>query len=259
MKRISLFLSALLMTSLTFASLKTEKIAYKQGKANLEGFLVYDDAITGKRPGVLVVHEWYGLNDYARMRAEQLASMGYVAFAIDIYGKGVLAKDAKEAGELSAIYKNNRPLMRDRMTAAYQTFLNSPVLDATRVAAIGYCFGGTCALEFARSGAKVNGVVSFHGGLDTPNGADNQNIQTKVLVLHGADDPYVPMTAVAAFEEEMKKTKADWQVVLYSGAVHAFTNMAAGNDNSKGAAYNATADARSWAAMKNFFDEIFKK
>ena len=159
--------------------------------------------------------------------------------------------------KLVAIYKGDRPLLRARAQAALTELLKQPQTDPTRVAAIGYCFGGTTVLELARSGAPLTGVVSFHGGLDTPTPQDAKNIKAKVLALHGADDPFVPPMQVSGFEKEMTEGKVDWQLVKYSGAVHAFAIPSAGNDNSKGAAYNATADRRSWQAMKDFFGEIF--
>jgi len=240
------------------AALRTEVVEYKYGDVVLEGYLAYDDAVKGKRSGVIVVHEWWGLNPYARMRTEQLAKLGYIAFAIDIYGKGVRAKDPAEAGSLSGIYRGNRPLMRSRANAGLEVLRNHPLADVNRIAAIGYCFGGTVVLEMARSGAELAGVVSFHGGLSTPNPSDAKNIKGKVLVLHGADDPAVPPDQVIAFQDELRKAGVDWQMVSYGGAVHSFTNPEAGNDPSRGAAYNEKADNRSWEAMKTFFGEIFK-
>lgn len=240
------------------AKIHTEEIEYKHGDVVLLGYLAYDDAVAGKRPGILIVHEWMGHNPYVRKRAEQLAELGYVAFALDMYGKGVMAKDAQEAAKMSSIYKNDRTLMRARATAGMEVLVKQPQVDADRVAAIGYCFGGTTALELARGGAKLSGVVSFHGDLATPTPDDAKNIKGKILACHGADDPFVPGKVVEAFREEMRKGGVDWQLIEYGGAVHSFTNPGAGNDNSKGAAYNAHADKRSWAAMKTFFNEIFK-
>jgi dienelactone hydrolase len=248
----------LLFAAVARAGLHTEAIEYKHGDTVLEGYLAYDDATTGKRPGVLVVHEWYGHNPYARKRAEQLARLGYVAFALDMYGKGVLAKNPDEAGKLAATYKNDRKLMRARARAGLDVLLKQPQVDPKRVAAIGYCFGGTTALELARDGADIAGVVSFHGGLSTPTPDDARNIKAKVLALHGADDPFVKPEEVAAFEEEMRKGGVDWELVKYGDAVHSFTNPQAGTDKSRGAAYNEKADHRSWEAMKAFFSEIFK-
>lgn len=235
----------------------TEWVQYRHGETLLEGYLAYDDAVKGPRPGVLVVHEWMGLGDYAMKRAEQLAGMGYVAFALDMYGKGVRAKTPEEAAKLSGIYKGDRPLMRARAQAGLDALRKQSLVDPARIAAIGYCFGGTTVLELARSGADVAGVVSFHGGLGTPQPADAKNIKGKVLVLHGADDPHVPPAEVAAFQDEMRKAAVDWQMIYYGGAVHSFTNPGSGTDASTGVAYNEKADKRSWEAMKVFFKELF--
>ena len=239
------------------AEIHTETIEYKQGDTVLEGYLAFDPAVAGKRPGVLVVHDWMGQGPFSKSRAEALAKLGYVAFAADIYGKGVHPANPKEAGETASKYKSDRKLMRERVQAALDVLKGQTNVDPTRIGAIGYCFGGTCVLELARSGADVAGVVTFHGGLDTPTPEDAKQIKGKVLVLHGADDPFVKPSDVAAFEDEMRKAAVDWQIVFYANAVHSFTNPAAGTDNSKGAAYNAKADARSWEAMKTFFNEIF--
>jgi len=240
------------------AAVRSEPVEYKQGDATLEGYLAYDDALSGKRPGILIVHEWWGLNDYVKGRADQLAQMGYVAFAADIYGKGVGAKTPAEAGRLSNIYVSDRKLMRTRVNAGLDMLLKNQYTDPARIAAIGYCFGGMTVLELARSGANVAGVVSFHGELNTLDPVDAKNIKGRVLVLHGADDPVVPTSQVLAFVEEMRKARVDWQLVMYGNAAHSFTNPQAGNDPSKGAAYNEKADRRSWQAMKDFFGEMFK-
>jgi dienelactone hydrolase len=240
------------------AEVKSEVVEYRHGDVVLEGYLAYDAALKGKRPGVLVVHEWQGHNPYVRKRAEQLARLGYVAFALDMYGKGMIAKDAKEAAALAGIYKGDRKLMRTRAAAGLDVLRGRPETDPKRLAAIGYCFGGTTVLELARSGADLASVVSFHGGLDTPTPEDAGNIKGKVLALHGGDDPFVPVKQVEAFQEEMRKGGVDWQFVSYGGAVHSFTNPGSGNDNSKGAAYNERADRRSWEAMKAFFAETLK-
>lgn len=247
----------LLLAADARAAVRAEIVEYRHGDAVLEGYLAWDDAVAGKRPGVLVVHEWMGLNAYAKKRAEQLAGLGYVAFALDMYGKGVRARDRAEAAALAGKYRGDRALMRARAAAGLDVLRNNPMTDPARVAAVGYCFGGTTVLELARSGAPVAGVASFHGGLDTPAPQDASKIKGKVLVLHGADDPSVPPAQVAAFEEEMRKGNVDWQLVAYGGAVHGFSNPDGGNDNSKGYAYNEKADRRSWQAMRALFAEIF--
>ena len=233
-------------------------VEYTQDKTVLQGYLAYDDSLKGKRPGVLVVHEWTGLGPYVKRRCEQLAKQGYVAFGADIYGKGVRPQTPQAAGAEAGKYKNDRALLRARVRAALEVLKNHELTDAKRMAAIGYCFGGTAVLELARSGAEIAGVVSFHGGLSSPTPGDAKNIKAKVLALHGADDPNVPPTEVTAFENEMRQGGVDWQLIAYGGAVHSFTDWDAGNDNSRGAAYNERADRRSWEAMKQFFAELFK-
>lgn len=242
----------------TPGAIHTATVEYQQGGTTLEGFVAYDDATTNTRPAVLVVHQWLGLTDYEKKRAEMLAQLGYVAFCADIYGKGIRPENTKEAGALAGKYKGDRQLLRARVNAGLETLRQQPFVDRKRVAAIGYCFGGTTVLELARSGADLNGVVSFHGGLDSPAPADGRNIKCKVLVLHGADDPFSPPQDIAAFENEMRGGGVDWQIKFFGGAVHSFTQPNAGSDNSKGAAYNERADKRSWEDMKMFFAEIFK-
>jgi dienelactone hydrolase len=242
----------------TGTATERQAVSYRQGGEELNGYLAYDRSIQGPRPAVLVVHEWWGLNDYIRRRVNQLAGLGYIAFAADIYGNGFVTKDPQEAGKYAGKFRNNREFLRNRATAGLKVLLEQPQADRQRVAAIGYCFGGTTVLELARSGAPVLGVVSFHGGLDTPNPGEAEKIKGKILALHGADDPYVPPAQVAAFQAEMRKAKVDWQMVLYGGAVHSFTNPDSGSDPSKGMAYNEKADLRSWEQMKIFFAELFR-
>ncbi len=239
------------------AKIVTQTVEYKDGDATLEGYLAYDDALAGSRPGVLVVHQWMGLTDYEQHRAVMLAQLGYVAFCADIYGKGIRPQSIKDAGAEATKYKTDRALLRQRVNAGLAALKKNSRVDTSRVAAIGYCFGGTTVLELARSGAVLNGVVSFHGGLDSPTPADGQNIKCKVLVCHGADDPFVPAKDLAAFEEELRSAKIDWQLIKYGGAVHSFTQPMA-NDNPPGAKYNERADRRSWQDMKSFFTEVLK-
>ena len=238
------------------AAVRTEPIQYQDGDTVLEGMLAYDDVASAPRPGVLVVHEWRGLEAYTKWRAEELARLGYVAFAVDMYGKGVLAKDHTEAAALSGIYRNDRGLMRGRILAALETLQKNPFVDRGRIAAIGYCFGGTTVLELARSGADVLGVASFHGALDTPTPEDAKQIKGKVLVLQGGSDPYT-RDQVPAFEREMKQAGVDYTLVIYEGAVHSFTVLEAGNDKSTGAAYDPEADKRSWEALREFLKALF--
>jgi dienelactone hydrolase len=257
MKGLLFVLAALAIPCLVAAETLTGPVNYTDKSVTLEGYVAQPKNAEGKLPGVLVVHDWMGLNDHYRNIANKLADMGYVVFAADIYGKGIRPKNAEEASGEATKYKSDRHLMRERAQMALDELKEQENVDDKKIAAIGYCFGGTVALELARSGAPLAGVVSFHGGLETPTPEDAKNIKGKVLALHGADDPFVPPPEVAAFQDEMRKGKVDWQMVIYGNAVHSFTTPYAGNDNSKGAAYNEKADHRSWQAMKGFFKEIF--
>jgi dienelactone hydrolase len=252
------FLVIIFISGLTQAAIVTKNVMYQDGKTVLNGFLAYDDNSTEKRPGVLIFHEWMGINDYIKRRAVEVARLGYVVFAADVYGANVRPANVTEAATVSMMYRNNRPLMRTRARAGLKVLQDLPLVDINRIAAMGYCFGGTCALELARSGAPLKGVVSFHGVLDTPDPTLAKNIKGKVLVLHGAADPYAPAKQVAGFRKEMTDAGIDYRIVLYPGAVHAFTNPDAGNDPTKGAAYNRSADLKSWDEMAAFFKSIFK-
>jgi dienelactone hydrolase len=241
------------------SSLAGGPLQYRDGNTVLEGYLSYDPHVAGPRPGVIVVHDWMGPSDFSRHEADELARLGYVALAADIYGQGVRPTNTKEASEQAAYYKSHRDIMRRRARAALKLLRRQPQTDPSRLGAIGFCFGGTTVLELARSGAPLAGVVSFHGGLDTPHPEDARKIRGKVLALHGADDPFVTPEQVAAFETEMRDAHVDWQLVKYGGAVHAFAVPTAGTDNSKGAAYNEKAARRSWQAMRDFFAEVFAR
>ncbi|MFN7137969.1 MAG: dienelactone hydrolase family protein [Limisphaerales bacterium] len=257
MRSLLTILLATAVLSSAQAAVQFKTVEYKEGNTTLEGLHVYDDAIQGKRPGVLVVHQWKGLGDYEKKRAEMLAKLGYNVFCADIYGKGIRPTEVKDAAAEANKYKQNTELMRARVKAGLTQLQQNELTDRQRTAAIGYCFRGTTVLELARSGADVGGVVSFHGGLSTPKPESTRNVKAKVLALHGADDPYVPPAEVSGFEKEMREAKVDWQLISYGNAVHSFTDRNAGNDNSKGAAYNEKADRRSWEAMKQFFAELF--
>jgi len=257
MKKLLLALTTLACVFRSSAVIQTKTIEYKQGDTTLEGVLVYDDAVKTKRPGILIVHQWMGITDYEKKRAESLAQLGYVAFCADIYGKGIRPNNPQEAGSLAGKYKADRALLRARVAAGLEVLKQNQFADAEKIAAIGYCFGGTTVIELARNGSYIKGAVSFHGGLDSPTPADGKNIKCKVLACHGADDPFVSAKDLAAFESEMRDNKVDWQLISYGGAVHSFTQPMAGNDNSKGAAYNERADKRSWEAMKQFLNELF--
>lgn len=236
------------------AKLVEKTVEYKEGETVLEGYLVFDDKFKGELPAVLVVHDWMGVNAYAKDRARELAKLGYVALAADIYGKETRPKDQSEAPKFAGKYRGDRPLLRKRIQSALDFVRTQKNVSKNKVAAIGYCFGGAAVLELARSGADVKAVVTFHGGLDNP-APTGKTITAKVLALHGADDPFVPVKEVEAFQKEMKDGKVDWAFTSYGNAVHSFSMPEAGNDNSKGAAYNKMAAERSWAEMKFFLSQ----
>lgn len=234
-----------------------EPLVYQEGGTRLAGHLAKPTPAAKPRPGVLVIHQWMGPTAHERSVADQLAKLGFVALVADIYGEGVRPANAQEAGVQAGKFKGDRPLFQRRIAAGLNALKSQPGVDANRIAVIGFCFGGTGALEAARGGLPVRGVVSFHGGLDSPADREARSISAKVLVCHGAEDPFVPAKEVAAFQEEMRKAKADLTFIAYSGAVHAFTQKEAGNDPTQGAAYQEAAARRSWQHMQAFFAEIF--
>ena len=246
-----------LLGNAAWAEIRNQPIEYRDGPTVLEGYLSYDDATADLRPGVLIAPEWWGLDEYPKHRAQQLARMGYVAFAIDMYGKGNVTNDPQQAGQWMTPFAKDRSLMRRRAQAGLDVLLGQKYVDSKRVGAIGYCFGGTVVLELARAGAPLGGVISFHGGLGRTADEGPDKITAKVLVCQGGDDPLAPVTALPSFMDEMKLANADYQVNVYSGAQHAFTNPAASSRHIPGIAYNAQADKRSWMAMDDFFAEIF--
>lgn len=248
-----------LIPALGSAALVEKAVTYEHDGTTLEGFHVYDDAASGKRPAILVIHQWTGLGNYEKDRSRMLAGLGYNVFAADIYGKGVRPRPP-ESGREASKYKSDRRLFRGRLAAGLAVLAGDERTAPSKIAAIGYCFGGTGVLELARSGADIAGVVSFHGGLGSGDGsaADKGAVKARVLVCHGARDPHVPESEVLAFWNEMNAAAADWQLITYPDSVHAFTQKMAGDDPSKGAAYNAAADQRSWADMLAFFKQIFK-
>ena len=237
-------------------SIKSKAVAYSAGATAMEGYVAYDEAKKEPRPGILIVHDWMGLGKFTKDKADELAKQGYVAFAVDMYGKGVRPKNREEAAKQATKLKADYKELRARIRAAYDTLAAMPEVNAKKIVVMGYCFGGTTSLELARSGAPVVGTVTFHGGLSTPAPAEQRSIKGRVLILHGADDPFVPAAEVQAFKEEMQKAGVDWKMESYKNAVHSFTNPAAGNDNSKGAAYNAEVDRRSWKAFQTFLNEV---
>jgi len=260
MKILATLSLSLLCLSSASAKLVTETVDYADDKSTpLQGYVVYDDAISGKRPGVIIVHDWRGLTDTTKKRADMIAQLGYLAFAADIYGKGVRPTTVPEYGKQATIYKSDRSLFRERERAAYQAFLKQPLLDPTKIAAIGYCFGGTGVIEMAWDGLDVKGVVSFHGGLDAQPLSDGAKNKPKVLALCGADDPFEKPADMKAFEQQLKDNNFDYAIISYGHAQHAFTDAGVDSLNLPGAKYNAAADERSWHAMRGFFQELFGK
>ncbi len=258
MRIILILLAAVVLTSPVHAKIVQETVVVDSDGTALECYLTFDDAVATPQPGVLVVHQWMGLGQNERTRAHMLAELGYVALAADVYGRNIRPQNREAAARVAGKYYQDRELYRSRLQAVLATLKDHPRVDSERVAAIGYCFGGAGVLELARSGANLAGVVSFHGNLDTPLPVQPGVLQAKILVCHGAIDPYVTPEAVDDFIAEMEAVEADYQLIMYSGAVHAFTQVGAGDDPSQGAAYNARADRRSWQAMRSFLSEIFE-
>jgi len=254
--RISL-MAALLSTAFAGFS-QSRSVEYKDGETALQGYFVPANSKLKKVPGVVIIHQWMGLTQHEKSVADKLGAMGYHALAADMYGVGHMPATTAEAGKEAGNYKSDYKAFQSRIQAAIDELVKQGA-DPAQIVVIGYCFGGTGALEAARGGLDVKGVVSFHGGLKKDTIRPNEPIGAKVLVLHGADDPYVSAGDIAQFREEMTDGKADWQMIYYANAVHAFTEPKAGNDNSKGAAYNEKADLRSWEHLKVFLTEVFGK
>jgi dienelactone hydrolase len=243
-----------LIVSSSFAQLKP--VAYKDGTQKLTGLVVTPAKATQKKAGILILPAWKGIDNNAKEAAAKLGEQGYYAFIADIYGEGNYPKDAKEAGQQSSHYKKDVVAYQQRIKLAMEQLIKAGA-DPSRIIIIGYCFGGTGALEAARANFPVRGVVSIHGGLAQYAGERaSVTIKPKVLILHGADDPTMTTEQVLGFQQEMRTAKADWQMIEYGNAVHSFTDREAGNDNSKGAAYNEQAAKRSWKHMLLFFNEI---
>jgi dienelactone hydrolase len=238
----------------------TQTVTYTDAGTTLKGFLAYDDKQTGKRPGILVMPEAFGLGKNAKARAQRLADeLGYVALGGDPFGDGREFTDLQEAIKVAGALMADPAKFRARALAGIDKLASLPQVDSSRLAAIGYCMGGTFALELARDGAPLRGVVSFHGGLQTQRPAAPGQIKAKVLVCHGSDDPMIQTPQVNAFIDEMTKAQADWQLISYGNTVHSFTNPDADGTMMPGIKFNAQSDARSWVAMKNFFEEVFAK
>ena len=231
-------------------------IDYRDGDTVLEGRLVYDDDFAGPRPGILVSHAWGGRSDYEDGKADALAGLGYAALALDLYGKDVRGSNPEENAGLMQPFLDDRAMLQQRLLVSLQTLRDQPEADAHRVAAIGFCFGGLCVLDIARTGADLAGVVSIHGLLAPPGNTTGNTVRAKVLVLHGWDDPMATPEAVNQLADELSELGADWQLHAYGNTVHAFTNPAA-NAPESGTVYDPVADRRSWQAMTNFLEEIF--
>lgn len=250
-----LIFGIVLITSQAFSQLKP--IQYKDGNQILNGFSIQPAKKNQQKPGILILPAWMGIDKLSKYTAENLSKLGYYAFVADIYGEGNYPKDYKEAGKNAGYYKTNFLEYQKRISLALNQLILSGA-NPENIVVIGYCFGGTGALEVARSNLNVKGVVSFHGGLGKDVKRVIEPIKAKVLVCHGADDPYESAAEITAFQQEMRDTKADWQMIYYANAVHSFTNPEAGNDNSKGAAYNEVAAKRSWEHLKLFLTEVIK-
>jgi dienelactone hydrolase len=231
---------------------------YSDGDVKLQGYYVKAKTQKTQAPGVVIIHQWMGLTQHEKTAADKLAALGYNALAADIYGPGKTPKNTTEAGETAGFYKTNYQAFQSRIKSAVDQLVKQGT-DPSRIVVMGYCFGGTGALEAARAGLPVKGVVSIHGGLGKDAKRSNGPIKASVLILHGADDPYSPQADIDQVTTELREGKADWQMILYSNAVHAFTQPEAGNDNSKGAAYNEAAAKRSWEHLKLFLAEMFNK
>lgn len=243
------------------AAIKGEPVEYKSNGTVHKGYLVYDDAITAKRPGVLVIHEWWGHDQHARNSARRLAEAGYVALAVDMYGDGRQATHPDDAGKLSGDVKKDLPLMKGRFEAGMKLLRNQSRVDGKRLAAIGYSFGGGVVLDMARAGEDLRGVASFYGDLKTVQPARRGKVMAKVLVLNGAEDPFVPAEQIAAFKKEMEGAKVNYKFVNYPGAKHSFTNPDADANGAKfklPLAYDAKADQASWSDLQSFLQIVFK-
>jgi dienelactone hydrolase len=254
MKSKIIILAIIMQVSIN-ASAQLKAIDYKDGEQVLSGFGIKPTAALKDKPGVLVLPAWLGIDDHSKESATKLADLGYYSFVADIYGKDSRPKNTSEAGPKAGYYKKNYAEYQNRIQLALNELVKLGA-NPDKIVVMGYCFGGTGAIEAARANMKVQGVVSFHGGLGKDATRPIDKIIPKVLVLHGADDPYVPKEEVDDFQYEMRASGADWQMVYYANSVHAFTHKEAGNDNSKGAAYNQLADMRSWIALQNFLKEV---
>ncbi len=251
-----ILIAVLLQFSTATITAQLKEVSYTDGTQKLNGIASIAKKTSKNKPGVLILPAWKGIDNHAKESALKLSKMGYTSFIADIYGEGNYPKNTQEAGKQAGFYKSNVTDYQRRISLAFNELVKAGA-NPDNIIVIGYCFGGTGVLEAARSDMKVRGVVSFHGGLGKDSNRLTTPIKTRVLVLHGADDPYVPVAEVEGFQKEMRDAKADWEMIYYANAVHSFTDSEAGNDNSKGAAYNEKADKRSWERMKTFMKEVF--
>jgi len=259
---LTLFISLFVILPFTVqADVITKEVDYSDGETTMKGYITYDDSIKGERPGVIVVHEWWGHNDYAKKRARMLAELGYSAIALDMYGNGKTASHPKDAGMFAGEVKKNMAVAEKRFMAAYELLQKQDNVKKDKIAAIGYCFGGGIVLEMARRGVDLDGVVSFHGSLGTKDAAEKGKVKAKVLVLNGEADPFVKAETISSFKSEMSAAKVDYTFINYPDAVHAFTNPDADKFGAKfkiPLAYNADADKNSWNEMKGFLQKVLK-
>lgn len=237
----------------------TRSIAYTDGDVQLEGYYAYDDAVAGPRPGVLLVHAWWGLGNDEKARAHQLAELGYAAFALDMFGKGKFTDDPAQAGQWAGAFYQDRQLARTRAAAGLAVLTSQAEVDSSRVAAIGYCFGGSIVIELAYSGADLRGIVTFHGNPLPAMEGDADRVKAHMLICHGAADTLVGMDKINAFTDSLAGSTIDWELIVYAHAKHSFTTPSVDKMNLAGAGYNALADNRSWKAMRAFFEEVFAR
>ena len=259
---VATLVSAICFPSFAAAGIKGKVVTYRAGNMVMKGYLAFDKNIKGKRPGVIIVHEWWGQNEYVRKRARMLAKMGYTALALDMYGNGKLADHPDDAGKFAAEVMKNAAVEEDRFMAALEFLKKQKTVDPERIAAIGYCFGGGVVLHMARQGVDLKGVASFHGSLATEKPAEPGVIKAKILVLNGDADKFTTREQIKSFKKEMKNADADFQFISYPGAMHSFTNPDADMYAKKfnmPVGYNADADKKSWAQLDKFLTDIFKK
>jgi len=259
MKRISILLIMIstFVVQASWGAMQHEEIKYQHGDTNLVGHVYWDDAFEGKRPAVMVFYEWWGLNDYALLRAEMLAESGYVAFVVDMYGDGRRTRHPEDAKSWMQEITKDITLWRDRAQIGYEQLLKHDSVDPKKTAAVGYCFGGATVMQLAYSGVEINGVVSVHGSLPAANDDELNNIKPRILVLHGADDSFIPKENIEKFSTALTKAGADWEMNIYGGAKHSFSNPYADGYGIEGIEFNETAEQRSWARTLSFLEELF--